>query len=82
VDRTSSSIPLKDKDTRPFGVGRVVLNHDRALDTIDHLTGKDTVFGDLVVAVRRDPNLTGSDEIGDPDKRLAHFVAASVTSGL
>ena len=34
-------------------VGRVVLNRDRGPDTIDHFTGKDTVLGDLIVAVRR-----------------------------
>ena len=63
-------------------VGRVVLNHDRHLDIIDHLTGKDTVLGDLVVAVCGDPNLAGSDEIDDSDKSLAHLLPASVTSGL
>jgi hypothetical protein len=68
VDRAPSSIPLQDKNTRSFGVGRVLLNHGGGLDTIYHLTGKDTVLGDLIVAVRRDPNLAGSDEIDDPGK--------------
>src|SRR2546425_7761325 len=81
VDRAPSSIPLKDKNTRAFGIRRVVFNHDRGLDTIDHLTGKDTVLGDLIVAVRGDPNLAGSNEIDDPNKRLAHLLVASVTSG-
>ena len=65
-----------------FRVGRVVLNHDRGLDTIDHLTGKDTVLGDLIVAVRRDPNLAGSDEMDDPGESLGHLLVAFVTSGL
>src|SRR2546422_11312270 len=70
------------QEHRSFGVGRVVLNHDRGLDTIDDLTGKNTVLRDLIVAVCRDPNLAGTDEIDDPAKRLAHLLVASVTSNL
>jgi hypothetical protein len=43
------SIPLQDKNTRSFGVGRVLLNHDRGLKAVGYLPGKDTVLGDLIV---------------------------------
>jgi len=80
VDWASSSIPLKDESTRPFGIGRVVLNHDRGSDAVDHLTGKDTVLSHLVVSVRGDPNLASTDEVDDPTKRIAHLVIASASS--
>jgi len=77
VDWPSASIPLKDESTRPLGVGRVILNHDCGSDTVDHLTGKDTVFRHLVVTMRGDPNLTAMDEVDDPPKRSAHLVASA-----
>ena len=55
MNRATASISLKDKHTRSLRVGRVVLDHDRGLDTIDHLTSKDTVFRDLIVAMRGNP---------------------------
>jgi hypothetical protein len=79
VNRTSSSISLKDENAGTLGIGRVVLDHDRSLDTVDHLTGKNTVLCYLIVAMGRDPNIAVSDEGDDTDKRFAHVVVASVT---
>jgi len=54
VGRAASSIPLEDKDTRPFGISRGLLVEDRGLDTIDHLAGKDIVLDELIVAMGGD----------------------------
>jgi hypothetical protein len=82
VDRVPWSIPLEDENTGTFGVGRIVFDHDRRLNTVDHLTRKDTVLGDLVVAGRGDPKRAGEDQMDDPYERLAHLVVSSVTSSL
>src|SRR3989442_15873124 len=49
VDRAPSSIPLKDKNTRAFGIRRGGFNHHLGPHTIDHPTGNATVLGDLIV---------------------------------
>ncbi len=67
--------PLKNENARPLGVGRVVLNNDCHSDTVDHLTGEDTVLRHLIVSVRGDQNLAALDEVEDPTKRVAHPLA-------
>lgn len=62
MDWASPPIPLKDENTRPLGVGGVVLDHDSGSEPVKHLTGKDTVLSHLVVPVRGDPNLPAMDE--------------------
>ena len=64
MDRASPPIPLKDENARPLGIGRVVLSHHGGSDTVNHLTGKDTVLCHLIASVSRDQNLAAPDEVG------------------
>jgi hypothetical protein len=52
VNRTPAPIELPDKNTWPLRVLGVILDHHRCPCTVEHFTGKDTIFGHFVIAVR------------------------------
>jgi hypothetical protein len=72
--RTRTHAPLADV--------AIVLNHDREPSTLDHLTGKDTIFGQLVIAVSGDSHLSVPDQFDDPAKSMAHIVMSTGLFGL
>src|SRR2546422_11673737 len=60
------------QEHRSVGEARVVLNHDRGLDTLDDLTGKNTDLSDLILAAGTDPHLGVTCKVHDPPKRRPH----------
>jgi hypothetical protein len=77
MDRAPRRVPLENEHARPLGIAGIVFDHDRSLQAIDDLTHENTVFGELIVAMRRDPDFATSNELDDAAKRLAHRFGAS-----
>jgi hypothetical protein len=80
MDRLIVSIPLKDKHTGTFVVGRVILHDDRVGQSSQDVVDEQVIVCQLVVPMIRDLHLPPGDQFTNPLKRLAHRTSGKETT--
>jgi hypothetical protein len=63
---------LKNQNARPLGVRRVVFNHDRSVQTRNHLFSEQAIRSEFVVSVGGDSQGTRGRKCLNPCERGAH----------
>src|SRR5688572_8401383 len=74
------SVPLKDKHTGTFVVGRVIFHNDRSGESGQNVVDEQIIICQLVVPMIRDLHLPSGDQFTNPLKCLAHRTSGKDTT--
>jgi hypothetical protein len=80
MDGLIVSVPLKDKHTGTFVVGRVIFHDDRGGESSQDLVDEKVIVCQLVVPMIRDLHLPSGDQFTNPLKRSAHHTSGQDTT--
>ena len=80
MDGLIVSVPLKDKYTRTFVVGGIILHDDRFGESGQDVVDEKIIVCQLVVPMIRDLHLPSGDQFTNPLKRSTHRISKQATT--
>jgi hypothetical protein len=80
MNRLIVPVPLKDKHTGTFVVGRIILHDDRSGEPGQDVVDEKIIVCQLVVPMIRDLHLSSGDQFTNPLKRSAHRTSGQDTT--